>query len=280
MRRLTAAAFAAATLLLSAPPPASAAETDPVVATVNGLAILRSEVEDAHQMLPEQYANVPFEMIFPTLLESLIDMHLAAADARSRKMDQDDEFKAQMARIETQVLQRFALARAMDSALTDDAISTRYDETVRGAKGNQEIHARHILVADEAAAKAVIEELDKGADFAELAKERSTGPSGKQGGDLGYFGRGQMVPAFEEVAFALEAGAITQTPVKTQFGWHVIKLEDKRTAPPPTFEAMEPQIRAEISQAAGTAYLQGLRDGAAIERFNADGSPAAKAKSP
>ena len=134
------------------------------------------------------------------------------------------------------------------------------------------MRARHILVKSEDEAKAVIKELDGGADFAKLASEKSIGPSKAQGGDLDYFGRGQMVKEFEDAAFGLEAGAYTETPVRTQFGWHVIKVEDKRKSEPPTFEEAESALGQEMSQEIAEALMRELTEKATIQRFELDGS--------
>jgi len=252
--------------------PAHGADDDPVVATVNGVEILRSEVQEAHQLLPREYSSVPLEMIFPNLLDSLIDTQLSAADARVRKIDQEEEVKEQLAGIETRLLQRIVLQREIDASLTEETIQARYDEMIKKS-GKEEIHVRHILLKTEDEAKAVIEELGKGGDFAELAKQRSTGPTGPAGGDLGFFGKGQMVPEFEAAAFALEAGKHTEVPVQTQFGWHIIKMDERRVAEPPKLADVIDQIRTSISQEVGGAYLTRLRGEAEISRFNLDGTP-------
>ncbi|MFQ5763580.1 MAG: peptidylprolyl isomerase [Rhodospirillales bacterium] len=251
----------------------AAAEDDPVVAIVNGHEIHLSMVRMAHQNLPPQYQQVPFDAIFSGLVESLIDTRLAAADARRQKVHEEQAFKDRMARIEEQVLQRMVLARAMESGVTDADLRARYDMIAKEMAGNEQIQARHVLLETEAAAKEVIEALKKGGDFSALAKERSTGPSAADGGDLGTFSKGQMVPAFEEAAFALKKGEYSQVPVKTQFGWHVIKVEDRKMADVPTFEEVEQTLRNDLSQEIGAAYIAKLREGAEINRFNADGSP-------
>jgi len=246
---------------------ASWAQDNPVVANVNGLEITRNDVAEAQKLLPEQYRQIPFEQIFPTLLDSVIDTHLTAADARRQGMDKEDAFKQELARIERQLLQRNAITKAINDAVTDESLQAAYKKMASDASGNSEIHARHILVKTEDEAKAVIVELDSGKDFAELAKAKSTGPSGPNGGDLGFFGRGQMVPAFEKAAFELDKGAYTTEPVQTQFGFHVIMQEDKRAKAPPSFGQAEPQLRAELSQTAGGAYMGELRKAAKIEKF-------------
>lgn len=249
------------------------AQEDPVVATVNGVEIKRSEVAQAQRLLPQQYQKIPFDQIFPSLLDSVIDAHLTAADARERGLQNDEAFQKEMQRIERQMLQRSALTLAINEAVTAESLKAAYDEMVAASAGDPEIHARHILVASEEEAMEVIAELDKGADFATLAKTKSTGPSGPNGGDLGYFGRGQMVPAFEKAAFELEKGAYSDKPVKTQFGYHIIMQEDSRAKQPPSFEQAEPQLRNQLSQTAGSAYMAELREAATIEKFLPEPEP-------
>ncbi|MBC8338264.1 MAG: peptidylprolyl isomerase [Alphaproteobacteria bacterium] len=236
--------------------------------------------KEAHQRLPEQYQRVPFDVIFPGLVDSLIDEQLSAAAARKDKLHDTELFKAQMARIEKQVLQRMAMSKAIETVVTDEAVRARYDEEIKKAASGEEVEASHILVKTEDEAKEIITALKKGGDFADLAKQKSTGPSGKDGGKLGFFGKGQMVPAFEKAAFALKAGTYTDPAVKTQFGWHIIKVENRRAAEAPSFEKMEPELRTAMFQEAGSAYIEKLRKGAKIARFNPDGSPRDAKKEP
>ncbi len=247
--------------------PLSAAGEDPVLATVNGVNITRSEVVRAQTQLPQQYQKIPMEIILPNLLDSIVDGYLAADYARDQGYQKSDEFKTEIGRVERQILQSMALTREIDAKVTDAALKKYYDGTVASKGGAEEIHARHILVKTEDEAKAVIAELDKGGDFIELAKTKSTGPSGPTGGDLGFFGHGQMVPDFEKAAYALKKGDYTKTAAKTQFGYHVIKLEDRRTGTPPTFEESVEKMRAELSQKAGLALIESLRAKAKIEKF-------------
>ncbi|MBI2586640.1 MAG: peptidylprolyl isomerase [Rhodospirillales bacterium] len=265
-------ALALALLVFAGVPAASAAD-DPVVATVNGAKIHLSQVRDAHKLLPAQYQQIPFETIFPGLLESIIDTKLAAADARAQKVEKSKEFKEQMTRLEEQVLQRIMLTRTVDKGVTDAAVRARYAQIAKELNSVEQIQARHILLKTEEDATAVIAELGKGGDFAALAKTRSTGPSAPEGGDLGFFTKGQMVPEFETAAFALKTGEYTQKPVKTQFGWHVIKVENRRAGEVPKFEEVEDGLRNDLSREVGAAYITGLREKAKISMFNADGSP-------
>jgi peptidyl-prolyl cis-trans isomerase C len=189
--------------------------------------------------------------------------------------------------LEDQVIAQSYVEKLVEKSATDAVLKARYDKFVKEAPPREEVHARHILLANEADAKAVIEELKKGGDFAKLAQEKSTDPAGKtSGGDLGYFTKEEMVPEFADTAFKLKPGEITQAPVHTQFGWHVIKLEDRRAAKPPTFDQLKPQLVRDVGREVFEKKLNELKTAAKIEVFNADGSkpgappPAASAPAP
>ena len=178
-----------------------------------------------------------------------------------------------MARITDQMLQRTALQSEINKALTNEAMQKRYQDMIKDAKVSDEVRARHILVNTEDEARSIIKDLEAGADFKSVAKAKSTGPSGANGGDLGFFGKGQMVPEFEKVAFALREGEVGESPVKTQFGWHVIKVEERRKAEAPSFKSVKRKLEMEISQEASAAYVSSLRDAAQIKRFDLNGKP-------
>ncbi len=267
---LSAVFILAASVVLSVP--VFAAEDDQVVATVDGNKVFLIDVKEAQKSLPAQYKKVPFEMIYPALVDSIIDAKLASNNARIRNLDQDPEFKKQMRRIEDQMLQRVVLTQEMEAGITDEALEKSYAKLVKSFAKKEEVRARHILVKTEEEAKEIIEKLKGGADFAALAKEKSTGPSGAGGGDLGFFAKGQMVPEFDKVVFDLKPGELFDDPVKTQFGFHVIKVEERRKKEVPPFEKVKEQLRAEISQSLGAAYVEGLREKAKIVRFTLDGS--------
>lgn len=269
-------AIAGAFMLLLTP---ARAADDPVVAVVDGASIHLSEVERIHSQLPDQYRAYPLQLLFPDLLDMVVDRRIAAAEARKRGLDNDPEVKATLARVEEDVLQRVLVGRHIEQSLTDEALKARYDKMVADMPASELVHARHILVDSEGEAKRVIEDLKGGADFATLAEERSTGPSKSKGGDLGYFGRDEMVPEFAEAAFALQPGESTQQPVQTQFGWHVIKVEDRKAGEAPSFEDAREELKAEMSRDVGIAFVQELREGAKVERFNMDGTPMAPAES-
>jgi len=269
--RLAMVALLSGWIALAASP--ASAEEDPVVAAVNGVEIRLSQAQAAHKRLPEQYQRVPFETIFPGLVDSLIDTRLAADNARREKLHETEKFKVQIAWITDQVLQRLMLSKTMEGTVTDAAVRARYEEEAKKLAATEQIKASHILLKTEEEAKKVLALLDKGGDFAELAKKNSTGPSASDGGSLGFFGRGQMVPVFEKAAYALKAGTYTKKAVKTQFGWHVIKVDDRKRPDPPSFETMEPELRNALFQETGAALIMKLRKEAEISLFNLDGTP-------
>ena len=255
--------------------PTQASPKDPVVAIVNGQQIRLSELEVAQQALPPQYRNMPLKSVYPALLDRIIDSKLVVADGRKNKIPDDPAFKKRMAFIEDQILQDFWLQKEIAKRVTPEKMKERYQERLKSTPPEEEVRARHILVATEDEAKALIAEIKKGGAFDKLAKEKSTDKaSGAEGGDLGWFKKSDMVKEFADAAFALKKGELTDNPVKTQFGYHVIKLEDRRQAPPPTFEELQDQIREELARETVTQILDQLRAGAKIEKFNIDGSKA------
>lgn len=249
------------------------ADENPVLAVVEGEEIRLSDAEALREQLPEEYRQVPLERIYPALVDNLINTKLAAADARKKGVQDDARFKREMAFLRERTLERHVMSQAIEDGIDEAEVRKRYEALSESTQGASEIRARHILVTDQAKAEEIIATLEGGADFAELAKKESTGPSGDSGGDLGYFSKGQMVPAFEEAAFALEPGTFTKQPVKTRFGWHVIKVEDRKAKAPPPFEQVAGQIRGEMAQEIGRKYIQDLREGAEIQRYGLDGTP-------
>ncbi len=255
----------------------AAVEEDPVLATVNGYEIRRSEIVEAQRNLSEQYRSLPPATIFPALLEHLIDFKLVIGEARKANLHEDDAVKKRLALLEDQVIREFYLARHVGAAITEEALRQRYDEFVKTIPPKEEIKARHILVKTEEEALAVIARINGGDAFEDVAKETSTGPSAPQGGDLGYFTRDRMVPEFADVAFNLQPGEMTEAPVKTGFGWHVIIVDDRRPVPPPSFEDTRGQLAADMEQEVVSELIQKLRDQAQIVRPDEASAPVAGA---
>ncbi len=243
----------------------SAEGEDPTVAIVNGEPILTSEVAEYARTLPPQYQQA-IDQIFPYLVERMIDLKLIDQAAQSQGLPADAEVQERLARLTREIVREVYLERLLGDMVSDEAVEARYEQYLAENPPGEEIKARHILLESEEDAREVIAELDGGADFAELAQERSTGPSSAQGGDLGYFVEGQMVPSFSEAAFALEPGSYTSDPVQTEFGWHVILVEDSRAQNPPAFEEISPQLRQELQGAAIEGHMAELREDAEIER--------------
>jgi peptidyl-prolyl cis-trans isomerase C len=269
-------------------PAAGAPGDDPVVARVNGTSLHRSEVINGMRGLPPQVQQQqPAEKLYAYVLDNLIATTMLSQAAHKAKVQDEPEVKRRLAMLEDQVIAQSYVEKLVEKSATDTALKARYDKFVKEAPPREEVHARHILLANEADAKAVIEELKKGGDFAKLAQEKSTDPAGKtSGGDLGYFTKEEMVPEFADTAFKLKPGEITQAPVHTQFGWHVIKVEDRRAAKPPTFDQLKPQLVRDVGREVFEKKLNELKTAAKIEVFNADGSkpgappPAASAPAP
>lgn len=244
-------------------------ETD-AIAKVGDAVITERELAFATADLGQQFAQVPEDQRRAAILNALIDIKVLASAAESKGLDQDETFKARMTFLRSRALHNSYYQDAVLSKIDDAALQTRYDKEIAALPKSEEVSARHILVKTEEEAKAIIEELDGGADFVVLAKSKSTGPSGPNGGDLGYFGKGQMVPEFEAAVFALEKGQYTKVPVQTQFGWHVIKKEDQRIAEPPGFDDVKEQIRQMLARERYLELVKQSRSDTTIEVLDAD----------
>jgi peptidyl-prolyl cis-trans isomerase C len=260
------------------PAPASSAPAqpagDPVLAKVNGQAIHLSDLKAASETLPPQARAMPPQQLYPMLLDQLIDAQALLVEAKKTGLDKDSEVQRSMQMAQDRALESALLNKEVRPQVTEEAVKARYDQQYAGKPGEAEVHARHILVADEATAKKIIAELKKGGDFAALSKQYSKDPSAaQQGGDLGFFKKTDMVPEFADAAFALKDKDITQVPVKTQFGWHVIQTLEHRTAPPPSFEQVRDELRQSMVQAAVQKEVADARAQVSVERFNMDGSP-------
>ena len=237
-----------------------------VVATVDGAEIQLDEILDLIEQLPPEYQNEPLTNYYDQMVDRVINVRLAAKAAEKSALSDDPEVIEDMRVAAQKVLADYWLRSEIAKSVTKEAIDKAYDAYVSDTASREEVKASHILVADEQTAISAIQKLEEGADFAELAREISTGPSGPNGGDLGYFGRGAMVPVFEQAAFALGVGSFTSAPVQSQFGWHVIKLHDKRIAEAPSIEEMSPQLELNISNLSFARLVETLRADAKIQK--------------
>jgi peptidyl-prolyl cis-trans isomerase C len=262
----------AAVLALATQPLLADDAADPVVATVNGTALHRSDVIASARGLPEQYQQ-QIDMIFPALVERLIGLELLSEAGRDANLANDPEVQKMMKAYENEAIRHVYMTNLIHDGVTDEEVKKRYDAYVASNPPKTEIHARHILLKTKEEAEAVIADLDKGADFAELAKTKSTDPAASNGGDLGYFLPEEMVKPFADAAMALEKGKYTETPVQTEFGWHVILLEDKRERKPPTLDEMKQELQSQIAEEIVSKKVEELRSTAKVELFNPDGTP-------
>jgi peptidyl-prolyl cis-trans isomerase C len=250
------------------------APADPVVAKVDGDPIRLSDVKDAAQGLPENLRGLPPQTLYPMLLDQLIDARALIAEAHKSGLDKDPAVQRQVAAAADRALQTAVLNKTVGPSVTEDAVHARYVKDIAGKPGEEDVHAKHILVDSEAEAKKIIGELKGGADFAALAKQYSKDPSGAQhGGDLGFFKKDEMVPEFANAAFALQPGQVSPEPVHTQFGWHVIEVIERRKAQPPSFEQAHDELRQKIIQEGVRTVVAKARAEASVEKFNLDGSP-------
>jgi peptidyl-prolyl cis-trans isomerase C len=257
-----------------APAPAAAAKpVDSVIAKVNGVEIKLSDLNIIAQQLPEEARSMPPQQLFPMLVEQAVDGKALVALARKQSLDRDPLVARSMTIASERALQSALIAKEVAPGITEAAIRAKYDKEVAGKPGEEEVHARHILVATEDAAKKLILELKTGADFATVAKANSTDPGAAQGGDLGFFKAGDMLPEFSVAAFALKPGEISETPVQTRYGWHIIKLEERRASAAPTFEQQHDELRQALISDGINKVLVQARVLVKVERFNPDGSP-------
>ncbi|CAM5609263.1 peptidyl-prolyl cis-trans isomerase C [Aquamicrobium terrae] len=246
--------------------PAAPANPDAVVATVNGQTITEADLALAEGELSRQFAQLPQEQRRAAALSAAIEIKVLADKAVAGGLDKDADFQRRAAFLQQRALHGEMVEKEVVGKITDADIRARYDKSVAEAPPVNEVHARHILVKTKEEAEAIIKQLDGGADFQKLANEHTSDPSGKtNGGDLGYFGPGQMVPEFEKAAFALEPGAYTKEPVQTQFGWHIIKVEDKRAQQPPAFDQVKEQVRSALIRDKYFELVKQARSQAKIE---------------
>jgi peptidyl-prolyl cis-trans isomerase C len=245
----------------------AASGPDPVVARVNGVDIKESDLALAEEDLGADTQSASPEAKREHLIAYLADIIMVTQVADKKNIADNPDFKRRLAFLRNKLLMGYELQEETKAALTDEAMHQTYDDAVKSIGAEEEVHARHILVPTEDEAKAILDQLKGGADFATLAKEKSKDPGAAEGGDLGYFAKDQMVPEFAEVAFKMYPGQLSN-PVKTQFGWHIIKVEDRRTKQPPEFDKVRDQIETFLTRKAQTEYITKLRQTAKIERLD------------
>ncbi|MCL3881422.1 peptidylprolyl isomerase [Marivita sp. GX14005] len=253
----------AVALMLALPAHAQDSLTaDSVVATINGTEITLGHMLMIRAGLPEQYRQLPDEVLWDGILDQIVQQTVLSQQAQ-----EEDGARIALALDNERRALRAALTveEIVGEAVSDEAVQALYDETYLNGEPTEEFNASHILVETEDEAKAIVEELEAGADFAELAQEKSTGPSGPNGGELGWFGPGMMVPEFQEAVEALEVGEISD-PIKSQFGWHVARLNEKRNKEAPELDAVRAEIESQLSQQAVAQRIDELVQQAEVTR--------------
>ena len=247
---------------------ATQAQNIPIVANVNNEDISLETMIHAMNELPPEIQSQPFMSYYEDLLERVIDIKLFAQEGKKMKLDEEPSVRAAIDFVIEKVLMQAFLSKYVQENIKEENIKASYNNFIADETSREEIKASHILIDTESEAIDVINMLNDGDDFAELAKNKSTGPSGPSGGDLGWFKRGQMVPPFEKAAFSINKNEISQRPVQTQFGWHVIKVFDKRIPEAPSYESMKSKLIQDLERKIVSKKIQDLRNDALIEKLS------------
>ena len=247
---------------------ATQAQNIPIVANVNNENISLETMIHAMNELPPEIQSQPFMSYYEDLLERVIDIKLFAQEGKKMKLDEEPSVRAAIDFVIEKVLMQAFLSKHVQENIKEENIKASYNNFIADETSREEIKASHILIDTESEAIDVINMLNDGDDFAELAKNKSTGPSGPSGGDLGWFKRGQMVPPFEKAAFSINKNEISQRPVQTQFGWHVIKVFDKRIPEAPSYESMKSKLIQDLERKIVSKKIQDLRNDALIEKLS------------
>ncbi|MGE0226461.1 MAG: peptidylprolyl isomerase [Acetobacteraceae bacterium] len=261
-------------LLPGAPPPSPPIEgkANPVIGSVDGHLIYLDELGRAAQTLPENLRGLPFDVLYPVLLDRLIDHQALVIMAKRSGLEDKPEIRKEIEAATERILEGAWLAQEARPKITEAAVQARYNKLFANRPATEEVRARHILVGSEAEAMKVIQELRDGADFATVARVVSKDPDREKGGDLGFFRREQVWPAFADLAFSLQPGQIGATPVRNEFGWHVVKVEEKRLVAPPSFSDIQATLRQELLAQGVQHAVERARSQVIIRRFNLDGS--------
>ncbi|MFZ1773363.1 MAG: peptidylprolyl isomerase [Rhizobiaceae bacterium] len=254
-----------AAFLMGFAPIAAFSADDDVVATINGIQITEGELVIAQNELDSQFQKLPDDKKRAAALSALFEIKMMSAEAAAKGIDKDPATVRKLKFLHERALHSAFVESQLVASLSEEEIRARYDKEIAAQPPVNEVRASHILVKTEEEALAIIKRLDAGEDFAALAKEKSSDGSAAEGGDLGYFGPGRMVPEFEKAAFELEVGGYTKVPVKSQFGFHVIKVVDKRIQQPPAYEQVKEQIRSVVLSEKYFALVKSLRAAAKVE---------------
>ena len=251
-------------LLLAAAPIFVQAADDTVLATVNGTPITAEKVSTYMKSLPMQLDDARAKEVQRAIVDRLIDQMLVTDAAKKMKIEDSEAFKQEMAMVKEGMLFKYAIQSKMEKAITDDAVTAHYKK-IKNDYAMPAVSARHILVKEKGEAEDIIKKLNKGGKFDDLAKEFSVGPTGPNGGDLGWFTAGEMVKPFSDAAFALTKGEYTKEPVKTDFGWHIILLNDRDDTYTPSLADLEGEIRESLSQQVYKDFMAELKARAEID---------------
>ena len=247
-------------------------DQDRVRAKFAGEEIRQSDIEFFVSQLPDKVRAAPREQIEPLVVDELINTRLVARLARSAGTQDNEDYKRQVEDAAARILQTVYLAGQIQERMTEERLDKAYEVFVAENPPTEQIRASHILVEAKESAQAIVAEVRSGGDFAEVARRESTGPSASAGGDLGFFEKGQMVPTFAEAAFALEVNEVSD-PVQTQFGWHIIKLANRRQTPPPSLDEVREELTQRLTGEIMGEVLSEAREGVTIEKFDAEGNP-------
>lgn len=246
---------------------------NPVVANVDGQDITRSDVLAFIQNMPENVRQLPVDQLFRLAQNQVVNARIINKQVEKVNLDKDPKVKARLEEVKKNIVRNVYLENQIEEGLTEERMQQAYEQYKANFPKIEEARARHILVEDKKIAKDLIKQINDGADFAELARENSTDGTAENGGDLGYFTQSDVVPAFGDAAFALETGAVSQEPVETEFGYHVVKLEDKRQRPVPEFEQVRPFLEAQLRQAVLDNLIVQWRAGSDITLLDINGKP-------
>ncbi len=254
--------------------PMSLGPTDgnPVVASVDGYPIYLQDLGEVMRSLPEQMRQMPFEVLYPALVDRMVDHQSLVIMAKRRGLEENPEVAREIKRATERILEAAYLDREVRPKITDQQVQAAYQRQFANRPATEEVRARHILVGSEAEARRLIEELRQGADFATLARDYSKDPTGKNGGDVGFFRREQVWPDFGDLAFSLQPGQVGNNPIRNEFGWHVVRVDERRQVAVPGFSEIEPSLRQELTAQSVRTAIDAARSQVIIRRFNLDGT--------